>query len=158
MPDLSERVVAALRAQKKTITTVESCTGGLVAAAITDVPGASAVFNQGFITYSNEAKQSAVSVPEKLLAEYGAVSAPVAEAMASGALAKTGADIAVSCTGIAGPDGGNALKPVGLVFIGVAAAGRPPASFQYNFSGNRSEIRAQTVAAALTRALEILPP
>ena len=105
------------------IAAAESCTGGLVAAAITDVPGASAVLDRGFVTYSNEAKVEMLGVPLMLITQHGAVSGPVARAMAKGALAHSRADIAVSVTGVAGPSGGTARKPVGLVWFGLAVKG-----------------------------------
>jgi nicotinamide-nucleotide amidase len=102
------------------LATAESCTGGLIAAVLTSIAGSSAVFERGFITYSNEAKTELLGVPAGLIAEHGAVSEPVARAMAEGALLRSHADIAVSVTGIAGPDGGSAEKPVGLVHFACA--------------------------------------
>jgi nicotinamide-nucleotide amidase len=118
--DLAQRTVDKAGAEGMMIAAAESCTGGLVAAAITDVPGASAVLDRGFVTYSNEAKVEMLGVPLMLIAQYGAVSGPVARAMAKGALAHSRADIAVSVTGVAGPSGGTARKPVGLVWFGLA--------------------------------------
>lgn len=131
-----------------TLATAESCTGGLVAGAITDVPGASRVFTHGFVTYANEAKTQMLNVPETMLAEYGAVSEPVARAMAEGAKDRAGADYAVSTTGIAGPEGGTAEKPVGTVWFGVAG---PTGTQAYHklFQGNRASIRLQAVMFAL---------
>ena len=105
------------RAQGLRIATAESCTGGLAAAAITAVPGSSDVFDAGFVTYSNAAKSAMIGVPAELIARHGAVSAPVAQAMASGALAHSNASLAVAITGVAGPGGGTAEKPVGLVHV-----------------------------------------
>jgi nicotinamide-nucleotide amidase len=102
------------------LATAESCTGGLIAAVLTSIAGSSAVFERGFVTYSNEAKTELLGVPAGLIAEHGAVSEPVARAMAEGALLRSHADIAVSVTGIAGPDGGSAEKPVGLVHFACA--------------------------------------
>ena len=113
-------VVRLARASGKTIATAESCTGGLVAGRITNVPGSSAVFRYGWVTYANEAKTAELGVPAELLARHGAVSAEVARAMAEGALRASGADVAVAVTGIAGPDGGSTEKPVGLVWFGLA--------------------------------------
>ncbi len=145
-------LVALYKRKGRTLSTAESCTGGLVAAAITTVPGASAVFTHGFVTYADAAKTQMLGVPADLLAMVGAVSEPVARAMAEGARARSGADVAVSITGIAGPDGGTPEKPVGTVWFGLAG---PSESLTYhqNFHGNRDEIRAQSVAFAL-RLLE----
>lgn len=111
----AERVVAANRAAGRHVAVAESCTGGLVSAAITAIPGSSAIFECGFITYSNEAKVDMVDVDSNILETFGAVSIATAWAMAQGALARSGADIAVAITGIAGPDGGSEQKPVGTV-------------------------------------------
>lgn len=123
--DLAQRIVDKAGAEGVMIAAAESCTGGMVAAAITDVPGASAVLDRGFVTYSNEAKTEMLGVAPALIAQHGAVSGPVARAMAAGALAKSRADIAVSITGVAGPGGGSARKPVGLVWFGLAIRGMP---------------------------------
>src|SRR5262249_30763000 len=112
---LAARVLDACKARKLTVATAESCTGGLVAGSLTEIAGSSAVVDRGFITYSNEAKAEMLGVPEAMLIEHGAVSKPVADAMAQGTLARSGVDLAVSITGIAGPSGGSAEKPVGLV-------------------------------------------
>lgn len=104
------------------LATAESCTGGMIAAALTDVPGSSAVVDRGFVTYTNEAKNEMLGVPMKLIEVHGAVSAEVADAMARGAIRNSRADLAVSVTGIAGPTGGSAEKPVGLVWFGLANA------------------------------------
>ena len=119
---LAEVVVAELRAQDHNLALAESCTGGLVAKTLTDVPGASAVFLLSAVTYANEAKQKILGVPESLLAKHGAVSAQCAEAMAEGLRRISGADLALSITGIAGPDGGSPEKPVGTVFFGICDA------------------------------------
>ncbi|ESQ82963.1 hypothetical protein AEAC466_15775 [Asticcacaulis sp. AC466] len=117
---LAPQLIDLLKQQKKIITTVESCTGGLIAGAITGISGSSDVFEQGFITYSNAAKTALVNVPEALLKAYGAVSIEVAASMAEGALTAAGADIALSVTGIAGPTGGSPEKPVGMVCFGLS--------------------------------------
>jgi len=122
---LEAAVVRVLRGRGWTLALAESCTGGLIASRVTDVPGASAVFAHGFVTYANEAKVSVLGVPEELLAARGAVSEPVARAMAEGALRAGGADVAVAVTGIAGPDGGSAEKPVGTVFLALARKDAP---------------------------------
>lgn len=137
------------------IATAESCTGGLVAVRLTDVPGSSVYVDRGFVTYSNQSKMQMLNVPSALIDEHGAVSAPVAEAMAQGALSASSAGIAVSTTGIAGPGGGNDSKPVGLVHIGVATWDRVQ-SFEHRFNGDRDVIRRQAVDAALGHIVEFM--
>ena len=141
-------LLGTLQAKGLTLATAESCTGGLIAAALTAIPGSSATVLAGYVTYANAAKTRMVGVPEAMLAAHGAVSEPVARQMAEGARADAAADIAVSCTGIAGPGGGSATKPVGLVFIGCAAHGRETRVERHVFPGDRTTIRAATVAAA----------
>ena len=121
--NIEEVVVSRLTHVRKTLAAAESCTGGLLANRITNVPGASLVFLEGFVTYSNEAKMRTINVPERLLALHGAVSDPVARAMAEGAAEKTDADFGLGITGIAGPAGGTIEKPVGTVFIALAERG-----------------------------------
>jgi nicotinamide-nucleotide amidase len=121
--DLAQRIVDKAGAEGLLIAAAESCTGGMIASAITDVPGASAVLDRGFVTYSNEAKAEMLGVPPALIMRHGAVSGPVARAMAAGALQYSRADIAVSVTGVAGPSGGSPVKPVGLVWFGLAVKG-----------------------------------
>ena len=116
---LEELIVSSCRKMKINISTAESCTGGLTASLITDIPGASEIFKEGFIVYSNEAKVKELGVPENIIAKHGAVSPETAEAMARGLKKKTGADITIGITGIAGPDGAVPGKPVGLVYIAV---------------------------------------
>ncbi|HEY6433260.1 MAG TPA: CinA family protein [Acetobacteraceae bacterium] len=142
------------RARRLKLGTVESCTGGLIAAVLTAIPGSSDVVERGFVTYSNEAKTELVGVPSALIAEHGAVSEPVARAMAEGGVAHSPADIVVSVTGVAGPGGGSAAKPVGLVCFGLARRGGPTVSERQIFPGDRTLIRAATVerAFALIRA------
>jgi nicotinamide-nucleotide amidase len=118
---LSQKVGKALKKKKLRLATAESCTGGLIAALLTEIPGSSAILDGGFVTYANGAKTKALGVPHAMIRKYGAVSAQVAEAMAKGALKHSNASVAVSVTGIAGPDGGSKEKPVGLVFIGFAS-------------------------------------
>ncbi|MBW8636940.1 CinA family protein [Hoeflea sp. WL0058] len=118
--DKAERLVEACKRADLLVATAESCTGGMIAAAITDVSGSSAVFDRGFITYSNQAKQDMLGVSEATLDRFGAVSRQTAEEMALGAISRSRADFAVSVTGIAGPGGGSAEKPVGLVHMGLA--------------------------------------
>lgn len=147
---LAEQVIAELTAQNRTLTTVESCTGGLVFATMTDIAGSSAVMERGFITYSNQAKQDLVGVAEETLIAHGAVSEEVAAEMAMGGyrLSADGA-LAVALTGIAGPGGGSLAKPVGLVYIAVADKARCSV-FKYHFSGSRAAIRSAAVMSALT--------
>jgi len=149
----AESFLAACRAAGKKVVTAESCTGGLVVAALTEIAGSSDVVERGFVTYSNAAKHDMIGVPVDLIATHGAVSEEVARAMAEGALAHSRADIAVSVTGMAGPEGGTAEKPVGLVCFGLARRdkdGRATAvSERQVFGGNRSAIRAAAVARAL---------
>lgn len=132
------------------IATAESCTGGLVAASLTAVAGSSDVFERGWVAYSNAAKSENLGVPEALVAEKGAVSSEVAEAMARGALRRAQADVAVSITGIAGPGGGSPEKPVGLVFIGLARKDGWSQVERCVFPGNRDAVRGHAVARALT--------
>ncbi len=135
-----------------TIATAESCTGGMIASALVDVPGVSAVFDRGFVTYSNEAKIKMLAVPASLIEAHGAVSREVAVAMAEGALAHSKADVAVAVTGIAGPDGGTAEKPVGLVWFAIASRTGPSISEAHNFPGDRRQVR----LAAAEQALSLL--
>lgn len=121
IPSLARRLLAAARANGQMLATAESCTGGMLAAALTAIPGSSAIVDRGFVTYSNDAKEAMLGVPGALIDDLGAVSAEVAAAMAEGALRVSMADIAVAITGIAGPGGGSAIKPVGLVHLAVAA-------------------------------------
>ncbi len=128
----------------------ESCTGGLLSALLTGVPGSSAVVERGFVTYSNEAKTELLGVPADLIQAHGAVSEPVARAMAEGALDRSRAGLAVSITGIAGPGGGSAAKPVGLVHFGCAMAGRATVHLERRYGDlGRAEIRARAVEDAL---------
>ncbi len=132
----------AYAASNKRIATAESCTGGLVAGLLTAVPGSSAVVDRGFVTYSNEAKTDLVGVPAALIAAHGAVSEPVARAMAEGALGRSLADAAVAITGIAGPGGGSPDKPVGLVHFALALKGKPTHRIERRFGDpGRAEIR-----------------
>lgn len=155
--DLAQRIVDKAGAEGVMLAAAESCTGGMVAAAITDVPGASAVLDRGFITYSNEAKQEMLAVAPALIARYGAVSGPVARAMAAGALAHSRADIAVSITGVAGPSGGTSLKPVGLVWFGLAVRGAPVRTERRVFAdSDRSLVRQRATETALGLVLSKL--
>jgi nicotinamide-nucleotide amidase len=145
----AEAVLAHHRSARTRVATAESCTGGMIAAALTEIAGSSDVFERGFVTYSNEAKNELLGVPQDMLKAHGAVSAEVAGAMAQGALAHSRADMAVAVTGIAGPGGGSAAKPVGLVYIGLARRGETPAIERNVFPGDRAAIRAATVVRAL---------
>jgi len=150
-------LLARCKAQRLTIATAESCTGGLIAAALTAIPGSSAVVDRGFVTYSNEAKTEMLGVPTDLIARRGAVSADVARAMAEGALKHSKADLTVAVTGIAGPDGGTAEKPVGLVHIAAARRGgaRLHEEMLYGDIG-RDNVRFETVASALALLARLL--
>lgn len=145
---MAERTLAMLRARRWRLATAESCTGGLVTAALTQIAGSSDVVEYGFVTYANAAKTDLLGVPEVLIAAEGAVSEAVARAMAEGALARAGADVAVSITGIAGPGGGSADKPVGLVWFGCATHAGIEVRRRI-FAGDRAQVRAQAVATAL---------
>ena len=150
-------LLARCKAERLTIATAESCTGGLIAAALTAIPGSSAVVDRGFVTYSNEAKTEMLGVPTDLIARRGAVSAEVARAMAEGALKHSKADLTVAVTGIAGPDGGTAEKPVGLVHIAAARRGgaRLHEEMLYGDIG-RDNVRFETVASALALLARLL--
>lgn len=142
------RLLDACRQAGVTLATAESCTGGLIAATLTAVAGSSDVVERGFVTYSNEAKTEQIGVPADLIARHGAVSEAVALAMAEGALARSRADIAVSVTGIAGPAGATATKPVGLVHLACARRNGPVLHEQRVFAGDRTAVREQSVALA----------
>ncbi|MCZ7656936.1 MAG: CinA family protein [Xanthobacteraceae bacterium] len=150
------RVIEACRARGLTVATAESCTGGLVAAALTEIAGSSRVVDRGFVTYSNAAKQRMLGVPEATLAAHGAVSRETALAMAEGALARSEADLTVAVTGIAGPGGGSAAKPVGLVeFAAATRDGRLIRHDRRYGDLGRGEIRARSVAEALDMLLAL---
>lgn len=138
------------------LATAESCTGGMIAAAMTDRAGSSAVFDRGFVTYSNAAKMEQLGVSAAILDTHGAVSAETAAAMVEGTLSHSAAQIALSVTGIAGPSGGSAEKPVGLVYIGCGVKGGKVDTFEHRFFGDRAAIRRQSVEAALSHALDKL--
>jgi nicotinamide-nucleotide amidase len=148
---LATAVLAACRTRGWRVATAESCTGGLVAAALTAIAGASEVVDRAFVTYSNTAKMALLGVSEATLAAAGAVSAETALAMAAGAVSRAGVDLAVSVTGIAGPGGGTAAKPVGLIYVGLATRDSAR-SERHVFPGDRDGVR----RAAMIRALEIL--
>ncbi len=153
---LEQWIVAKLRSLQKKLTTAESCSGGLLAHRITNIPGASEILEYGFVTYANGAKTSELGVPSPLLAAHGAVSQPVAEAMAEGALKKSGADYALALTGIAGPGGGTEEKPVGLVFIALAQKNAPTLCKKFHFPRDREtfkQVATQTALDMLRRVL-----
>src|SRR5271170_3617635 len=143
-------LIALCRAKNLKAATAESCTGGLLAGLLTEIPGSSAVVERGFVTYSNEAKRELLGVPEATLAEHGAVSEATARAMALGARARSRADVAVSVTGIAGPGGGSAEKPVGLVHFACARRGKATVVRGERFGNvGRGEVRLASVEVAL---------
>ena len=146
---MTEQVGLALKARGATMTTAESCTGGWVAKAITDIAGSSAWFERGFVTYSNEAKAQMIGVREETLVQHGAVSEPVVVEMAIGALKAARAHFAVSLSGIAGPDGGSEEKPVGTVWFAFASASGEGITRRECFSGDRDAVRRQATAYAL---------
>jgi nicotinamide-nucleotide amidase len=150
--DLASSVLDGCRKAGLRLATAESCTGGMVAAALTDIAGSSDVVERGFVTYSNEAKTELLGVPAEMIAAHGAVSAQVATAMVQGALARAPVDLAVSVTGIAGPGGATTGKPVGLVYFAVGRKGGDARVERHNYQGERASIR----AAATERALELL--
>ena len=155
-PALVEQLAAALKARGLMMATAESCTGGLIAGACTELSGSSDWFERGFVTYSNAAKHGMLGVPALLIEQHGAVSEPVARAMASGALAHSPAQLAVAVTGVAGPTGGSAEKPVGTVWFGWAT---PEGVFteHQRFDGDRAAVRQATVRHALAGLLQRLP-
>lgn len=149
-------LLSTLRDKKLTVATAESCTGGLIITLLTEIPGSSDVVDRGYVTYSNKAKQDMLGVPGRLLVQYGAVSAQVAAAMAEGAVVNSGAGIAIAVTGIAGPGGGTARKPVGLVFVAAAVGQAKAITQEHLFTGNRQQVRLQAVEAALGLAQKAL--
>jgi nicotinamide-nucleotide amidase len=153
--ELVQNLADALLRRGWQLATAESCTGGLIAAACTALAGSSAWFERGFVTYSNAAKTELLGVPAALIGTHGAVSEPVARAMAEGAAARACVQAALAVTGVAGPGGGSADKPVGTVWFGWCVDGRTCTELR-RFEGQRSTVRAQTVAHALTRLLALL--
>jgi nicotinamide-nucleotide amidase len=155
--DLASRFLQACAGKKILSATAESCTGGLIIATLTDIPGSSAMVDRGFITYSNEAKMEMLGVRKTTLDAHGAVSRETALEMAAGALKNSRAGITLAVTGIAGPDGGSAEKPVGLVWFGLALTGHEPIAEKRIFDNNgRDFIRRQTVRTALEMGLKAL--
>ncbi|WP_341910688.1 CinA family protein [Ferrovibrio terrae] len=154
---LAETLLQRCRDAKLMLATAESCTGGLIAATLTEIAGSSDVFERGFVTYSNDAKTYSIGVPAEIVAGHGAVSEPVARAMAEGCLRKSKADIAIACTGVAGPGGGTATKPVGLVHIAVAAHGHETMHLRMTYGEiGRGAVRRATVEDALNLAGEMV--
>lgn len=146
--DQAAALLDLFRSRGLRLATAESCTGGLIAACLTHVPGSSDVVDRGFISYSNAAKTDLVDVPREVIEQHGAVSQPVAAAMAAGALARSLADVTVSVTGVAGPGGGSMEKPVGLVWFGSARRGGSVITASRTFPGDRGAVREATVAFA----------
>lgn len=145
---LGETIIQLLEEQKMTVTTVESCTGGLVSAVLTEVPGSSHVFKQGFVTYSDRAKRKVIGIKKALLKKYTAVSEQTATEMARRGAEITGSDACISVTGYAGPEGGENGEPVGLVYIGCSVKGKIKVE-EFHFTGDRKSIRRQAVVEAL---------
>ncbi|WP_245932397.1 CinA family protein [Isoalcanivorax indicus] len=155
--DLARRTGLALKAAGWTMATAESCTGGGIAAAVTDIAGSSGWLDSGFVTYSNEAKMRLLGVPETVLATHGAVSEATVRAMAEGVLARSPVNIAVAVSGIAGPDGGSADKPVGTVWFAWARRGQGTEVACQVFDGDRAAVRAATVITALEGIIARVP-
>ncbi|MFQ5765119.1 MAG: CinA family protein [Rhodospirillales bacterium] len=145
----AEAVLDACRKAGLRLTTAESCTGGLIAACLTAIPGSSEVVERGYVVYTNEAKEELLGVPERLFIDFGAVSEEVAKAMAEGAIRRSPAGIAVAVTGIAGPGGATETKPVGLVHVAAAREGRDTLHQRHVFEGDREAVRMRAVDAAL---------
>lgn len=156
LADLARALAARLLARNERLATAESCTGGMIATVLTDLAGSSAWFERGIVSYSNEAKQALLGVPETTLAEFGAVSGPTVLAMADGLLARAPVQWAVSISGIAGPTGAVPGKPVGTVYIGWAGVGIAASASRFQFDGDRDAVRRRSVAAALQGLLDLL--
>ena len=148
-----ENMINLLKKYNLTVSTAESCTGGLIASAITEISGSSTFFGMGVVTYANEAKMKLLGVKSDTLTAYGAVSEQTAKEMTEGILSLSKSDVSISVTGIAGPTGGTPEKPVGLVYIGISGE-FGTFSYENHFSGNRSQVRAQTVEKAFKLAAE----
>ena len=157
MGELADRFLRACARRKILVATAESCTGGMIISLMTDIPGSSSMVDRGFVTYSNDAKMEMIGVKKTTLDTFGAVSSETAEEMAAGALDNSRAGITLAVTGIAGPDGGSAEKPVGLVWFGVALTGKPVITEKRQFENRgRDFIRRETVRHALTMGLAAL--
>ena len=155
---LARRLLAACEAADLRLATAESCTGGLIAGCLTEIAGSSTVVDRGYVVYDNRAKEELLGVPAETLRRHGAVSEATARVMAEGALARSGCELAVAVTGIAGPGGGTAEKPVGLVHMAAVRAGMPTLHRAEVFGGDRGEVRLATVEEALLLALAALQP
>ena len=155
MISMVEKLVQSLAEMGLTISTAESCTGGMVASTIIDVPGASDVYNEGFITYSNDAKMKYLNVSEEILENHGAVSEETVREMALGCRKATGSDVAVVTSGVAGPGGGTVEKPVGLVYIGCAYKDIVEVK-AFRFEGDRTSVRKQATEEAIRMAMELI--
>jgi nicotinamide-nucleotide amidase len=156
--ELAAELGRRLASRREIVTAAESCTGGLVAGAITAIPGSSGWFQRGFVTYSNEAKTEMLGVPVETLARHGAVSEETAQSMAEGALRMSRADYAVAITGVAGPDGGTAAKPVGMVCFGWAVRDGATTAITRHFPGDRAAVRRASVIVALQGLISRLGP
>jgi nicotinamide-nucleotide amidase len=157
--EAAEALLCEFERRRRKLATAESCTGGLLAGLLTEIAGSSAVFERGFVTYSNSAKSELIGVPPALMERHGAVSEEVARAMAEGALARAPVDVAVSVTGIAGPDGGSPEKPVGLVYFAAAPRGRPTLTRECRFGDiGRRDIRLASVREAIALTREAIQP
>lgn len=154
--ELARRVLAACETRGLRLATAESCTGGLIIACLTEIPGSSSVVERGFVTYDDRAKEEMLAIPAAMLATAGAVSEETARAMAEGARTRAGVDLAIAVTGIAGPGGATPSKSVGLVHMAVALTGRPALHRSEVLSGDRTSIRRATVDAALRLVLDVL--
>jgi nicotinamide-nucleotide amidase len=157
-PTAARAIISTLAARGQTIVTIESCTGGLIAGALTAIPGSSAAIYGGYVTYANAAKTAMTGVSPALIEKYGAVSEEVARAMALGGLARTGADFSIAVTGIAGPSGGSAEKPVGLVHFAIASRHGVSVLVQRFGDRGREAVRQAAVLAALNLVIEALRP
>jgi len=155
--ELVTRLSSLLLGRQQKVCTAESCTGGLIAKTFTDLAGSSDWFERGFVTYSNAAKNEMLGVPASIIEDYGAVSEPVANEMARGALRHSHASFAVAVTGVAGPGGGSEEKPVGTVWIAVASADEIVTD-RYQFGGDREAVRAATLVAALEALIDLVEP
>ena len=153
--ELATQVGSALCARQQILAVAESCTGGWIGKSVTDIAGSSGWFDRGFVTYSNAAKTELLGVREATLARHGAVSAEVVTEMVAGALERSRADIALAVSGVAGPDGGTADKPVGTVYLAWALRGNPTHTVRQHFDGDREAVRLATVAAALQGVLDV---
>ena len=156
LTELAEQLGECMKAKGMKLASAESCTGGWLAKIITDIPGSSAWFTASVVSYSNEAKQSLLGVNESTLNEFGAVSGETVLEMTDGLFSNTGADVAVSISGIAGPDGGTDAKPVGLVWLSWGKRDKSVFANPFNFDGDREEVRKQSIKQALNCLLDLL--